>query len=329
MADFDIFNPQVSRVAKSTDNLVITIHGLGGVGKTPAICKMEKPLYLAFGKSGLSGLNNIPFFSINDWATFKKINKSLCNKKDYDKIHEQYNTIILDEMEILYTYCEQYVSMTNGVTKIKEGNSGYGLWSDLKAEWEAEMLRLIGSGLCIVFILHSAPDENGCMFPVGDVKRMLPILLNHSEIIGYAKGNGVNPETGKSLHSSLMLAGNEEYFARTRNEYFNPCVEDFTGPNLINEYYDALDRQSKAEGVTPITKAEQDKQYESEKVDFDALMSEVTELGQKLAEIKGVDALTDIVENVMGKGAKVTLATPKQSQAVQIVLMDIKEALNE
>lgn len=325
----DILKPQISRVTKSTNNLIITTYGLGGLGKTPVATKMEKPCYLAFGKSGLDGLNNVPFFSIKTWSEFKSFNKALCNKKDYDAIHEMYQTIILDEMEILWSYCEQYVCQINSVTKIKEGNSGYGLWGDLRTEWETEILRLIGSGFCVMFILHAAPDDNGRMFPVGDVKRMLPIILNHSAIIGYVKGNGVNPETGRSIHSSLMLAGTEDYFARTRNEYFDPVIDDYTAENLIKAYYDALDKQEKEEGVKPITLEEKEEMYAVEEIDFDALMDEIQEYGGKLAEAKGVEILTDIVENVLGAGKKAMDLTKKQTQAAQVILADIKSALNE
>lgn len=325
----DILKPQISRVTKSTNNLIITTYGLGGLGKTPVATKMDKPCYLAFGKSGLDGLNNVPFFSIKSWSDFKSFNKSLCNKKDYEAIHEMYQTIILDEMEILWKYCEQYVCQINGVTKIKEANSGYGAWKDLADEWETEILRLIGSGFCVMFILHAAPDENGRMFPVGDVKRMLPIILNHSAIIGYVKGNGVNPETGRSIHSSLMLAGTEDYFARTRNEYFDPEIEDYTAENLVKAYYDALDRQEKEEGIKPITLEEKEEMYAAEEIDFDALMNEIQEYGGKLAEAKGVEILTDIVENVLGAGKKAMDLTKKQAQAAKVILSDIKSALNE
>lgn len=325
----DLLTPQISRVTRTTDNLVILTYGYGGLGKTPVATQMDKPYYLAFGKSGLSGLNNVPFAPIQSWSEFKQYNKLLCNRKNYDTLHEKYHTIILDEMEVLYKYCEEYVASTEGVRKIKEGNGGYGLWGDLKDEWEREMLRIIGSGFCIMFILHAAPDDTGKMFPVGDQKRMLPILINHSEIIGYVLGNGVDPENGKPLHSSLMLAGTNEWFARTRNEYFDPYIEDYTAENLVKAYYDALDRQEAAEGVKPISVAEKNEMYETEKVDFDKLMSEVGSACGRLAELKGNDAVVDIVESVLGKGAKVSHCNPKQSQAVQVILSDLLDAINE
>lgn len=323
-----ILNPQVSRVSKSTDGLVITTYGYGGIGKTPVATKMEKPYYLAFGKSGLSGINNVPFQSIMSWADFKKFNKVFTDPKNFDALHSKFQTIILDELEILYTYCEKYVANSEGVNKIKEGNGGYGLWQDLKNEWEAEILKIIGSGFCVMFILHTAPDETGRQFPVGDVKRMLPILINHSDVVGYVKGNGVDPDTGKPIHSSLMLAGTPEYFARTRNEYFDPMIEDYTAENLVKAYYTAIERQEKADGVAAISKDERDKMFETEKVDFDTLMEEVMNVGVEVVEKYGSkEKLTEIVENVLGKGALVSNCTPKQQEAVEVILSELKSLL--
>lgn len=326
----DILNPPISRVQKSVDGLVVCFHGRGGLGKTPVATKFPKPYYLAFGKSGLSGINNVPFQPIKSWSKFKDFTKLFCDPKNFDQIHEKYQTLILDEMEILYSYCEKYVANTEGVNKIKEGNGGYGLWKDLATEWESELLKVIGSGFCVVFILHTAEDENGKCFPVGDAKRMLPIIINHSEIIGYVKGNGVDSETGRPIHSSLMLADTPQWFARTRNEYFDSVIEDFTADNVIKAYYTAIDRQEKAEGVKSISREERDAMFENEKRNFDELMDELQEVGQRVVEKYGnKEKLTEVVEAVLGKGALVSNATPKQQEAVEVILSDLKDLLDE
>lgn len=323
-----ILNPQVSRVSKSTDGLIITTYGYGGIGKTPVATKMEKPYYLAFGKSGLSGINNIPFQPIKSWSDFKKFNKVFTDPKNFEVLHSKFQTLVLDEMEILYSYCEKFVANSEGVNKIKEGNGGYGLWGDLKTEWESEILKVIGSGFCVMFILHTAPDDSGRQFPVGDIKRMLPILINHSDIVGYVKGNGTDVDTGKAIHSSLMLAGTPEYFARTRNEYFDPIIEDYTAENLVKAYYTAIERQEKTEGITAISKDERDKMFEVEKIDFDTLMDEVMNVGSEVVEKYGSkEKLTEIVEEVLGKGALVSNCTPKQQEAVEVILTELKGLL--
>ena len=114
----DILNTNVSRVTKSLDSFIALWYGLGGLGKSPVACDMPGPLYLAFGKSGLSGLNNVPFISILGWGNFKKFVKTFTDPKNYEALHQKYQTIILDELEVLYSYCEKYVANSEGVNKI-------------------------------------------------------------------------------------------------------------------------------------------------------------------------------------------------------------------
>ena len=326
----DLMNPIGSRVAKSINGLCVTVYGKGGLGKTPVATKMPNPFYLAFGKTGISGLNNVPMKPIMSWREFKLFTKTFCDPKNYETLSQKYQTLVLDEMEVLYKYCEEYVAHSEGVNKIKEGNGGYGLWGDLKSEWESEMLKIIGSGFCVVFILHSYVDDEGKAYPVGDAKRMLPILINHSDVIGYVIDNGVNQETGRPIHSSLGLAGTKEYFARTRNEYFDPIIEDFTADNLIKAYYDAIDRQEKAEGVAPITKKEQDKIFTKKKRKWDDVQAEVQEVGEAVIQKFGsIDPLTEVVNEVLGVGAKVSECTSKQQEAVEVVIDKLKALLEE
>lgn len=323
-----LMNPQRSRVAKSIDGLIVTTYGFGGTGKTPVAVHMPKPYYLAFGKAGISGLNDVPNVPIMSWADFKRFVKTFCDPKNHDALTNVCQTLILDEMEILYSYCEKYVANSEGVNKIKEGNGGYGLWGDLKSEWESEILKVIGSGFCVMFILHAVADDTGRLMPVGDGKRMLPILMNHSDVIGYVQGNGTDPDTGRPIHSSLMLAGTKEYFARTRNDYFDPVIEDYTADNLIKAYYAAIDRQEKAEGVKAVSKAERDAQFAVPVRNFDELMEEVRDVGVQVMEKYGSkDKLTEVVEKVLGKGAMVAQCTPKQQESVEVILAELKALL--
>ena len=124
-----------------------------------------------------------------------------------------------------------------------------------------------------------------------------------------------------------MLSDTDEYFARTRNEYFVPYIEDYTAENLVNAYYDALDRQEKAEGTSTVTKEEGDKMYEKQRITFDELMGKVAECIEKMCNAKRDEEVVDIVEKTLGKGGKVSQCTAKQYEAVEVILNDLEEAL--
>lgn len=320
-------NPQISKVQRSTDGLVIAIAGPNGCGKTVVATQMEKPYYLAFGKSGLSGLNGVPFQSIKSWADFKSFAKVFCNPENYEKLHENYRTLILDEMEILWRYCDTYICSTNQVHRLREGQYGQ-LYKDLTEEWEDTLMQVIGSGFCIMFILHETYDENGKAYPAGD-KRMLPIIRNHSDIIGRVIPNGTDADN-KVILSSLGLADTDKYFARTRNPYFDTIIPTYTAENLIKAYYTALDRQEKAEGIKAVTKQERDAQYEEKKIPFSELMDRVQAAGEKVNEKYGsIEPITEIAERILGKGALVSKCTSKQYEAVQLILEELLALLED
>lgn len=47
----DLLNPQISRVTRSLEGLVIMIYGQGGLGKTPVAIKMGKAILSGFWKN--------------------------------------------------------------------------------------------------------------------------------------------------------------------------------------------------------------------------------------------------------------------------------------
>lgn len=88
----DIFNPQVSVVAKGLEGKVITIYGSNNLGKTKQSTRMKKPLYLPFEK-GLNAIAGVQFMAINSWADFKKVNKQLT--KNAEKAKKRIRQLLL------------------------------------------------------------------------------------------------------------------------------------------------------------------------------------------------------------------------------------------
>ena len=70
--------------------------------------------------------------------------------------------------------------------------------------------------------------------------------------------------------------------------------------------------------------------FETKKRPFNEVMDELQEVGQKIVEKYGSkEKLTEVVESVLGKGALVSNATPKQQEAVEVILSNLKDLLDE
>ncbi|WIT27724.1 hypothetical protein [Bacillus phage SPbetaL5] len=320
----DIFNPQVSVVAKGLEGKVITIYGSNNLGKTKQSTRMKKPLYLPFEK-GLNAIAGVQFMPINSWADFKKVNKQLT--KNAEKAKEMYQTIIVDEVDAFAKYATRYVCEQYDVERIKDGNDGFGLWKEYETEVWEEINKLIGVGFTVIFIAHAAEDKKGKVYPKGD-KRVLAPVIDNSDIVLYLSSNGVN-EDRKVIKSSAWLAETEEHFARSRFDYIDTYLPEFTAENLEKAIIEAVERQEQAEGIVAVTYEEQKQNNASEELDFNSLMDQIKEIGMKLNEEGRLEEVNEITEKHLGKGVKVTECSRKQVGVMSVILDDLKDLLAE
>ena len=323
---FDIFNPQVSVVAKGLEGKRIMIYGGNNLGKTKQATRMKKPFYLPFEK-GVNAIGGIPFVPINSWADFKKVNKQLTNISTVDKAKELYNTIIFDEVEASAKYCQRYINGLYEVTRLKDGNEGFGLWKEYETEYWEEINKLTGAGYTIIFIAHKTENKDGMTLPKGD-KRALEPIIDNCDIVVYVKSNGVNEE-GKVINSSGYLAQTDEFFARSRFDYIDTYIGNFTAENLEEAVINAIQKQEEIEGVKAVSFNEQKAAFESEKITFDELMIKIGESGEKFIEANKADLLVEIVERHLGKGKRVSECAKGQIEVVSVIYNDLIDTIEE
>lgn len=324
---FDIFNPQVSVVAKGLEGKMILVYGNNSTGKTKQATRMPKPFYLGF-EEGIRAISGIPFLPINSWIDFKKINKQLTNPKTIAEAKEMYQTIIFDEVYTSSKYCQDFICKKHGVETIGKGNDGFGLWTEYENEFWTELNLLMKSGYTLLFIGHEqmSKDEKKTV-PKGDVRSMKPIRDN-SDVVVYLTSNGVD-EDRNVIKSSAWFAETDKFFARSRFDYIDTYLEEFTAENLENVIAQAVEKQEKAEGVAAVSFNEQKDRFKSEVLDYDTLMEQIKAIGGQLAEAEKMDELTDVVEKHLGSGKKVTECKKSQVQVMSVILDDLKDLLSE
>ncbi len=181
----------------------------------------------------------------------------------------------------------------------------------------------MGSGFTLIFISHVETTKEGKNIPKGDKRSIKPIIDN-SDVVVYLSSNGVD-EDGNVVKSSAWFAETDQFFARSRFDYMDTYIEEFTAENLEKVIAEGIERQEKAEGVKAVSYEEQSKTYASEKLDFDSILDEVNGIGTKLAEAGYLDDLLEMVEKHLGKGKKVADAKPAQVELLSLLLMDVQE----
>lgn len=323
---FDIFNPQISVVAKGLEGKVITIYGSNNLGKTKQATRMKKPFYLGFEK-GIRAISGVPFLPINNWRDFKKINKQLTDPKNLEKAKELYQTIIFDEVYTSALYCQDFICKKYGAETIGEGNNGFGLWQHYENEFWSELDKLLGAGYTLVFIAHEDETKDGKKIPKGDKRSIKPVIDN-SDIVAYLTSNGVD-ENNQVIKSSAWFAETDKFFARTKFDYMTTYLKEFTAENLEKAIIEAIEKQEEAEGIKAVTYEEQKEIYQSEELNFEELVQQINEIGTKLAEEDRVEEVVDIIEKYLGKGKKVSEAKKNQVEILAVILDELKDLLDE
>lgn len=325
MTDFNIFSPNISKIAKNLDGQMIFVYGGNSTGKTKQATRMEKPFYLGF-EMGIRTISGVPFLPINNWRDFKKINKQLTGKKTLEKAKEMYQTIIFDEVYTASKYCQDYICKTHGVETIGEGNGGFGLWKEYENEFWDELDNLMKAGYTLMFIGHAEKDrDTDQIAPKGD-KRSTGIVRDNSDIVIYLTPNGVD-EDGNVIKSSAWFAETEEFFARSRFDHITTHLEEYTAENLEKAVIDAIKKQEEHDGVEAVSYEEQKESLTSEKLVYEDLMEEIKETGGKLSEADLLEELNDLVEKHLGQDAKVTECKKGQEEVMSVILDEMKELL--
>lgn len=313
----DIFNPQVSTVAKGLEGKIIMIYGGNNVGKTYTAARLSKPYFIAT-ESGLNAQSGIKYNRINKWSDFKKIVRQFTDKSTVDKARELYDTIVIDEVYASSILCQDYVMATygDGALTLADGDSKHNLYSLYEKEYFKMINLLLSCDYTVVFIGHEQ-EKNGFITPKGD-KRCLGPILDNCDFVVYVKSNGVD-EKGQPIKSSGYFFQTNEFFARSRFEYCPNKIDVFSAENLQNAIMQAVENEAKYNNATVVSYDEQKAQNMTAEEDFDVVMSQIQSYGTKFIENGVPNILTDIVEEVLGKGRKVSECTKKQLDALVVI----------
>lgn len=327
MEVLDIFNPQVSVVAKGLEGKVIMIYGNNNLGKTKVCSMMEKPLFLAF-EMGLNAIAGAKYMNIQTWADFKLINKQLTSPKTVKQAKETYSTIILDEVYASSKFCQTYICNKYSSPTIREGNGGYGLWKEYEDEYWSEINTLVSAGYTIVFVAHEQELKDGSMYPKGD-KRALGPIIDNCDIVAYLHGNGVD-EDGHVIKSSAYFAEVPgQFFARSRFDYIDFKLPEFSAEGLESVIAEAIKRDEEANGYQAVSFEEQKASRAINKIPFKELKEKVLDAGNTVAAAGYITELQDIVKAGLGDGLKVVDATERHYDSLEVILSNLNTLIED
>ena len=325
----DIFNPQKTVIAKGLEGKSFLIYGSNSLGKTAQAVRMSKPFVIAT-ESGLNATVGVAYNRVNSWADFKKLVKQFTSKATVDKARELYDTIIIDELYASALLCQDYIQTVIGGGALTLGDTVEGGKVNLYQAYEKEFFKMVNTLLScnytVVFIGHEQ-DKDGKMYPKGD-KRSVDPVKDFVDYVIYLKSNGVDDD-GKVIPSSAYLAETNEFFARSRFDTTPTYLPVWSAEALEEAVNIGIEGKEKESGVKAVSYEEQKSQNTSVSYDYDEVMDKLQEVGQKFAAAGKMDELTEIVEETLGRGKKVSECTKKQLDAMVIILDNLQDRAAE
>ena len=288
----DIFNPQKTVIAKGMAGKSALIYGSNSVGKTAQAVRMPKPFVIAT-ESGLNATVNIPYIRVNSWADLKKIVKQFTSKTTVEKARQLYDTIIIDELYAAALLCQEYIQTVIGGGALTLGDTIEGGKVNLYQAYEKEFFK-----------------------------------RDFVDYVIYVESNGVD-EDGKVIPSSAYLAETDRFFARSRFDTTPTYLPVWSAEALEEAVNIGIEGLEKKSGVKAVSYQEQKAQNTTKEYGYEETMDALQEVGQRFASANKMDELTEIVEQTLGRGKKVSECTKAQIQAMIIILDDLKERANE
>ena len=328
MASVDIFAVKPHVVSRDLKGYTILLYGAPKTGKTTIASKFSKALLLGF-EAGYLTIPGIMALPINSWAEFKSVLKQLKT----DEGHAAYDNIIIDTVDIAYDLCEKYICNREGVENIAD--LAYGKGYNMVSKEFDEALRLIPQiGYGLVMISHSQDkvftDENGREYnqicpTLGNRPRL--IVDRMSDLIIYA--HPIQEEDG-SIHTVGFMRQTPRFVAGSRFKYTPDSIE-FNYNNLVNAISDAIDKQAAEYANHFVTDASATTES-VQPLDFDELMDQFNTLVEKIQNATGAafgtnwaPRIVEITDKYLGKGKKVSDATPKQVEQLELIVNELIE----
>ena len=327
----DLLSVTPHEVSRDLKGYTVLFFGEPKSGKTTTAAKFPKALILAF-EIGYLAIPGVMAQPITKWSEFKQALKQL---KD-EQVKQQFETIVIDTVDIAYDLCEKYICNQNGVSAIGDMPFGKG-YAAAKKEFDENLRAIPQMGYGLVMISHSQDktfkDEDG-----NEYQQIVPTLANQprlvvdrmSDIIGYA--HPVQEEDG-TTHTLLYMRGTPRFVAGSRFKYV-PDYIDFTYDNLVNAIGDAIDKEAQEFGGKFVTDAPSTAHTAEPELNFDDLMSQFNTLVSKIQEATGgsfgtvwAPRIIEITERHLGKGKKVSEMNRSQVEQLVLIVDDLTEAV--
>lgn len=320
----NLLNIQPHKVSRDLSGYITFVYGSPKTGKTTLATQMDGSLLLAF-EPGYHALPGVIAQDVLTWGEMKQIYREL--KKP--EVQAVYKSVVIDTIDIAADKCKKYICQQNGIEDL--GDLGYGKgWTKFKDEFNEVFRGLTQLGYAVFFIGHhkevTLTDAAG-----QDHMVIRPALSNSTRevIAGMADIYGYAHQVAKDKMSVLTLRDPSGIIECGCRFKYIPSEITLNYQNLVSAIQSAIDKEA-AENDNAFVTNERLITPVEQKYDFNNLIQEFGEIvGQLMQEDreKYSPHITRIIEKYLGRGKKVSEATPEQAEFIDLIIKEIKDEL--
>lgn len=320
MAGIDILNLQPTTISRDLKNKFILIYSLPKVGKTSFAAQFPRNLML-MGEKGYNAIAGIKVVDIPNWKTYKDVLKQLRSPA----AKEMYDSITLDTVGIFWSLCEKYICTRESVDDLGDIPWGKG-FAMCTREFEESLREITLLGYGLIFISHSEekPVKQGSdetIIRPAIPRRAYEVVNRIVDIIGYI---GVDYDEDGNSSRTLYTRSTPGVVAGSRFRYMRNKIP-FGYNELVNALTDAIEEEGKNGAVLSNERHAQYVESLEDDKTFDEVMDRAKELWFSVRDKDLIDQATAIVEKHFGKKIKLSEATEKQKEIVELVILDLED----
>ena len=315
---------QPHKVSRDLSGYITYIYGAAKVGKTTFCANFPKPLILAFEK-GYNALPGVYAQDITRWSEFKEVIREL--KKP--EVQEMYRTIIVDTIDVAGALCDKYICNQLGIDAMGDGGWGTNSWAKYKKELEDCFRTITQLGYALVCISHDQDktfkrkdgSEYNQIVPTAQ-KSINNIIKDMADFYLYFKSDEITKERKIVFRS---VDGTIDCGCRFPNVPAEIPMDYNAMVATVNKVIDNM----AATNSNAVTNVRERTVVEDNPYDYDSLMAEFKDMVNKLMAENQTNAMkiTSIVEKYLGRGKKVSDATPAQADFISLINTEIKDTL--